>query len=107
MMLSCPFRPQISSALPQGHLPLVWPTLCHGLCHNPAIPARSSASLPVSLGHTQKAVNVLETRMNTAFRCRSVSLPIYPSRFTRGNGMEEVVGSNPVVASSGSCLFVH
>jgi hypothetical protein len=83
MMLSCPFRPQISSALPQGHLPLVWPTLCHGLCHNPAIPARSSASLPVSLGHTRRAANLRETRMNTAFRCHLVSSGVFPSDFTR------------------------
>ncbi len=36
-----------------------------------------------------------ETRMNTAFLCRSISLCVCSSRFTLGNGMEEAVGSIP------------
>jgi hypothetical protein len=55
--------------------------LCHGLCHNPAIPARSSASLPVSLGHTQKAANLRETRMNAANPYHFVSSGIFGSDF--------------------------
>jgi hypothetical protein len=42
------------------------PALCRGLCRNPAIPARIGPLLAVSLGHTQKAANMRETRMNTA-----------------------------------------
>jgi hypothetical protein len=70
--------------------------LCHGLCHNPAIPERVGASAAVSLSHTQKAVNVHETRMNTASLCRSASLRIGQLQFTPGNGMEEVIGSIPI-----------
>ena len=69
--------------------------LCHGLCRNPAIPARVGALLAVSLRYTRKAVNTPETRMNTASPCRSGSLRICPFQFTLGNGMEEVVGSIP------------
>jgi hypothetical protein len=57
--------------------------LCHGLWHNPAIPARVGSSLGVSLGHTQKTVSVRETPMNTAFPCRFVSLGSLPYRCTR------------------------
>jgi len=52
--------------------------LCHGLCHNLAIPAGVGPSLAVSLTYTRKAVNVRETRMNTALPCRSVSLGSLP-----------------------------
>ena len=70
--------------------------LCHGLCHNPAIPAGVGPSRAVSLRHTQKAVNERETRMNTAFLCRFVFLCVCPYSFALGNGMEEVIGSIPI-----------
>ncbi len=69
--------------------------MCHGLCHNPAIPARVGPFLAVSLGYTQKAANMLETRMNTASLCSFVFLYVCLYSFTLGNGMEEVVGSIP------------
>ncbi|MGO9339716.1 MAG: hypothetical protein ACLPY1_19625, partial [Terracidiphilus sp.] len=70
--------------------------LCHGLCHNPAIPAGVGLYLSVSLGHTQKAAILRETRMNTASLCRFVSLSICSYSFALGNGMEEVIGSIPI-----------
>jgi len=42
------------------------PILCRGLCRNPAIPTAVGLLHPLSLSHTRKAVNMLETRMNTA-----------------------------------------
>jgi hypothetical protein len=69
--------------------------LCHGLCHNRGIPAGVGPSRAVSLRHTQKAVTMPKPHVNTAPRCRSVSLCICPYQFTLGNGMEEVVGSIP------------
>ena len=71
--------------------------LCHGLCHNPAIPARVGPSLAVSLRHTQKAVNTPETRMDTTFLCRRISLVPLPYQCTRRFDTEEVAGSSPVV----------
>jgi len=71
--------------------------LCHGLCHNPAIPTRVGPSLRVSLGYTQKAVSLRETRMNTASSYRLVSLASLPYQATRRFDTEEVAGSNPVV----------
>ena len=71
--------------------------LCHGLCHNPAIPARVGPSPAVSLGHTQKAGNMRQTRMDTTFPCCSVSLGSLPYQCTRRFDTEEVAGSNPVV----------
>ena len=78
-----------------GPLPCV--VLCRGLCHNPAIPAGVGPLLAVSLRHTQKAVNMPETRMNTASPCRFVSLDSLPHQATRRFDTEEVAGSNPVV----------
>jgi len=82
--------------LPPGVAQKDFLVLCHSLCHNPATPARVGPLLAVSLRHTPKAVNVRETRMNTAFLCRSISLCVCPSRFALGNGMEEVIGSIPI-----------
>jgi hypothetical protein len=47
-------------------------------------------------------MNVRENRMNTASPCRFGSLCIWPSRFTLGNGMEEVVGSIPTRSTNQS-----
>ena len=71
--------------------------LCHDLCHNPPIPARVGSLLAVSLGYTQKAGNMPETRMNTASPCHFVSLQALPYQATRRFDTEEVAGSNPVV----------
>jgi hypothetical protein len=81
---------------------LVRRVLCHELCHNPVIPTRVEPLLAVSLRYTRKAVNVRETRMNTAFLCRSISVCVCPSRFALGNGMEEVVGSIPTRSTNHS-----
>ena len=71
--------------------------LCRCLCRNPAIPASVGSSRAVSLRHTHKAVNVRETRMDTASRCRFVSLDSLPYQATRRFDTEEVAGSSPVV----------
>ena len=59
----------------------------------PSLPGRA-VSLRVDWSHSA-AANMPETRMNTAFLCRSVSLLICRYLFALGNGMEEVVGSMP------------
>ncbi len=71
--------------------------LCRCLCRNPAIPAGVWPLLAVSFRYTRKAVNVRETRMNTAFLCRFVSLSYLPYQCTPRFDTEEVAGSNPVV----------
>ena len=55
--------------------------VCRDLCRNPAVPARVGRSLAVSLGHTQKAATMHETRMNTASFYHSVSSGVSPSEF--------------------------
>ena len=72
-------------------------TLCRDLCRNPAIPARVGPFLVVSLKHTPKAANMLETPMNTASLYHPVSLGFLPYQATRRFDTEEVAGSNPVV----------
>ena len=56
--------------------------LGRGLCRNPAIPAGVGPFPAVSLGDTQKAANMLETRMNTAPLCHLVFFGFTPSEFT-------------------------
>jgi hypothetical protein len=85
----------------------MWSVLCHGLCHNPAIPARVGPFLVVSFGYTKKAVNMPETRMKTAFPCRCVSLLICPCAFALGNGMEEVIGSIPIRSTNNPIKMNH
>ncbi|HLB89435.1 MAG TPA: hypothetical protein VJK29_17405, partial [Terriglobales bacterium] len=43
----------------------------------------------------ERAVNMRQTRMNTALRYCLNSFTIFTVHFDYGNGMEEVVGSNP------------
>ena len=63
-----------------GSLPCV--VLCRGLCRNPAIPAGVWPLLAVSFRYTRKAVNVRETRMNTASPCHLVFFGFAPSEST-------------------------
>ncbi len=70
--------------------------LCHGLCHNRAIPTHATLSPAVSLGCTEKAANPLKTRMDAAVLYRFVTIALYPDSFALRNGMEEVIGSIPV-----------
>ena len=69
--------------------------LCRDLCRNPAIPAGLWPCRRVSLDDRRSALNMRRTIMNTAVRCRLLSLAIRAPLFVEGNGMEEVVGSIP------------
>ena len=70
-------------------------TLCHNLCHNPAIPARVGPYRRVSLTHRQRAAKMRRNRINTALSHHSMSLSLSPSQLTRGIDTEEVDGSSP------------
>src|SRR5215467_8026947 len=50
--------------------------LCRGLCRNPAIPARPTPSLLVSLGNRRETANTQKTQVNTAFPYHLSSLSI-------------------------------
>ena len=93
----CPVLCCIRSVVKRVNVPSQPAGLCHGLCHNPAIPAGIEPLPAVSLRHTQKAANMPETRMNTASLSRFVSLGSLPYQATRRFDTEEVAGSNPVV----------
>ena len=92
----CPVLCCIRSVVKRVNVPSQPAGLCHGLCHNPAIPAGIEPLPAVSLRHTQKAANPRKPRMDAAFLCRFVSPALYPYSFTLRNGMEEVIGSIPI-----------
>jgi len=71
--------------------------LCRGLCRNPAIPARPTPSLLVSLGNTRETANTQKTHVNTAFPYHLSSLSIVRLHIGQGIDTVEVWGSSPHV----------
>jgi len=73
------------------------PALRRGLCRNPPIPAHVEGSRSVSIGHRYGAGKIRQTRLNTAFPCRSRSLGVAICFSRQRTVTAEAAGSSPVV----------